>query len=1230
MEASSQNGSSGGVGGNPPHPPTSTTSTAPFEITVLSGEVIELDLNEMFNAPTLQESIDQLNDLVGMLQSEKGSIELWVRFVQECWKRGRYASALYYADQGIKSVTTNYSTSSSQIPLLLLKANYHLSLSRIAPKLRLTSPKSTTNKLSLPKDQHHPESWFAQTVFPGNNYTSERDRRQEPMLKQDYYDRVEKDLTRVEGLERGNKVARDLKASLNLSRGKFDQANQLFNQILEEEPFNLMALTGRARILFSKLSFRPALKLYQQILQIEPTFLPDPRIGIGLCFYFLNDREKAKKSWERSIVVNPSTSNSAQTLLGLLHLNNSRNPSLPGGTKTRTEAYETGLKLLRQVFSRDNTVSSCMGPLGNHYLLQGGENGLQAAMKLFERSLQFSETRLLIAESYFNLGRTLDTPTTTTDQDAGGFNTGLALVEFQKAVEANPDMIIAHLAVASCYIRTEQFPAAINAYETLLRKHPQTIEALVSLASIHTYLTFTFHSLSDSSSSRKLAKENYDSVLRIISQSKNKSSEGGGGIGLSSKSERIKKLIRDEEMFTEMARLWQDDSKIETCHKFWQEVRKLKVDKLIESLSEDLDDELYEEELEKAERKVDARVRNNLGVLLYNKKNFKDATGHFELALGTIGKQFSEQGNGELDGGETDAVLTQVTFNLACCYEKVGDFEKAREGWENVLRGHPEFVDAKARLALLELNQSSKFTNAKDKNVSWDRAHVHLKEALTSSPNNPELRSLYTYFLFSTFQLRLARDFSRQTLKEISRHDLYALCSSGIISYLEARENKGESKEALKERQIRFCRSAEFFDKALQLDPMCAVAAQGLAISLAEGNLGNPTSTSGDPSSSTSSSSSSTSLQDSQTRQKNARDALLILTKVKESINESSVYVNLGHCHLSRDEFEKAAENYSVASKRYLEEKSSTVLWYISRSWYFKALKESSFTDLEKSIKIGQQAFELYPKDLSSIFNMAVLKQKGLEILISKTPETRTSNQLRKAFEYLESSQTLFSQLMEDKTPQKPYAPDVPRHRSSYGRSLISRFQSILETQLAYEETETGKINQARQAREEARSLQLAEQKRIEEERKRQEEALAEQRKKMREEAGQWAALSKEFVDDSDDDKKTSRKKGGAVGGGGKKRKSTKIKGGEESEASSTEDDEQPKKKKKAAPKKEKKSSKKSNNKADSSSRAMEVDEHYDEDDEDAPIRAPGRKRKGKSSALVKSAEFIDSDDDEE
>lgn len=53
------------------------------------------------------------------------------------------------------------------------------------------------------------------------------------------------------------------------------------------------------------------------------------------------------------------------------------------------------------------------------------------------------------------------------------------------------------------------------------------------------------------------------------------------------------------------------------------------------------------------------------------------------------------------------------------------------------------------------------------------------------------------------------------------------------------------------------------------------------------------------------------------------------------------------------------------------------------------------------------QATDLYPTDLSNIFNMAVLKQKAIEILYGKSNETRTSAQLRKAQEYLQSSQEL-------------------------------------------------------------------------------------------------------------------------------------------------------------------------------------------------------------------------------
>lgn len=43
-----------------------------------------------------------------------------------------------------------------------------------------------------------------------------------------------------------------------------------------------------------------------------------------------------------------------------------------------------------------------------------------------------------------------------------------------------------------------------------------------------------------------------------------------------------------------------------------------------------------------------------------------------------------------------------------------------------------------------------------------------------------------------------------------------------------------------------------------------------------------------------------------------------------------------------------------MASKRYLRDKSATVLWYLSRAYYHKAVREQSFADLRRAIEIGQ------------------------------------------------------------------------------------------------------------------------------------------------------------------------------------------------------------------------------------------------------------------------------------
>lgn len=224
---------------------------------------------------------------------------------------------------------------------------------------------------------------------------------------------------------------------------------------------------------------------------------------------------------------------------------------------------------------------------------------------------------------------------------------------------------------------------------------------------------------------------------------------------------------------------------------------------------------------------------------------------------------------------------------------------------------------AKARLALLGIRSRRR--------DQWDQSHDLIKQALTSQPQNAELRALYTYFLVETGQLKLAREFARSTLKEISRHDVYALCASGALNYVDARENKNPAKEAQRDRSAKFTRSAEFFDKALQVSPQCAFAAQGLAIGLAEGTLGNG------PLDATAAAAAATAegaagangsaaagtgaapLTEQQARLRNARDALGILTRVKESVNEASVYVNIAHCHFARDEYDRAIENVSRA-----------------------------------------------------------------------------------------------------------------------------------------------------------------------------------------------------------------------------------------------------------------------------------------------------------------------------
>lgn len=179
-------------------------------------------------------------------------------------------------------------------------------------------------------------------------------------------------------------------------------------------------------------------------------------------------------------------------------------------------------------------------------------------------------------------------------------------------------------------------------------------------------------------------------------------------------------------------------------------------------------------------------------------------------------------------------------------------------------------------------------------------AHDLLKQALASQGANMNLRGFYTHFLIDSNLPKPAKDFVFATLKDHDKHDVYSLCAAGWIQYHQARESRDTSSKGVEERKRGFQRSAEFYEKALHLDPLCAVAAQGLAIVTAEDALGNLGGSLGPQTP-----------DEAQKRMKSAREALDVFAKVRESLYDGSVYSNMGHCYYARDEFDRAIESVS-------------------------------------------------------------------------------------------------------------------------------------------------------------------------------------------------------------------------------------------------------------------------------------------------------------------------------
>jgi RNA polymerase-associated protein CTR9 len=604
---------------------------------------------------------------------------------------------------------------------------------------------------------------------------------------------------------------------------------------------NLMAKMGKARVSYSMGKWAEALKGYQSVLEGSPDLIdPDPRIGIGCCFWQLGFKDDAATAWKRSLDLNPN-SKIALILLGIYnwHLTAQFPPTHPDFNtyfKKATNDY------IMPATKMDNKFPLTCATLGSYFIIR---KDLAKAATVARRAIDLTDVNAIASDGWYHLARKAHQEDdmaeatacyTKSDQARGGDERGYIPAKFGSA---------------QMNVLMHNYDGAKFRLEKILQQQP-AVEAQTLLGTLYAEDVFNAQnskSSDDKSAELKKALKYLEDVQKSWRDPK-------------------KKVTPDQSVLLNLARLYETNQP-EKSLKCLEEVEQLEIDAIPE---EDYPEDVEEEfEVKAALRELlPPQLLNNMGCFHFQAERFARARELFQAALTACVKAAARD-----ETIDTDALVTSISYNLGRCYESEGMLDEAKDVYENLLKRHTGYVDARIRLTYISLRQSP--------NEQGPRA---MKDLYVENEDNVEVRALYGWYMNKS--KRKTQNFAqddeqrlyKHTLQKSDKHDRYSLMGMGNIHLTIAREMPRASEQEKDKRRKAYERAVEFFDKVLQLDGKNAYAAQGIAIALVEDK-------------------------------KDYSTALQIFTKVKETLKDHSVYVNLGHTYCEIKQYARAIENVS-------------------------------------------------------------------------------------------------------------------------------------------------------------------------------------------------------------------------------------------------------------------------------------------------------------------------------
>lgn len=578
-------------------------------------------------------------------------------------------------------------------------------------------------------------------------------------------------------------LARLLAAEIAVFEEKTDDARAIFDEILKKDANNCFALMGKAQMALTKKNYLVALKLYQQVLMINPLMRPDPRVGIGMCFWMLNDEIMAKRLWQRSLELYPG-SQVPEVLLALAKFNDTlvklvTDNDFVENYKLSIEKFALLQKngqfvpafvVVSYLFSKnkyDQVVEAVAAIIKPIVPDLGDDMRLKLAGSKYS-----SYEKVVLSQGALWLGRV--------EFAKGNFTQ--AQKHFGELIKLD-DSLVAKLGMGLAQLARGSVEDAIMTYELILKTDAKCLEVMYLLGVLYSQLKLK--------RKQELAVAQLERYLRLANGvvSKNEESSGKEPVAMNALLV-LSKLYEAKDMGQSLVYLQ----------------RAIDIQKQIG-------------------RDAPLEVYNNIGVYQFMRKKFDDASSGFDDALARIAGPFVDENGDTLVDLPGDLEVT-IKFNQARLVE-VGDQNSAVESYKQLVEQCPHYFSAKLRLLFLQCISA--------KTTAFTEIKQEIDDLLKTHALELEIRSFYGWFI-KNFGKKVGlkpddeTSHQKDTLVEYDSHDCYALISLANIYCFMARDAKNDESK----RRKYYLRAVELYTKVLLIDSKDVYAAQGLAIAYIE------------------------------------------------------------------------------------------------------------------------------------------------------------------------------------------------------------------------------------------------------------------------------------------------------------------------------------------------------------------------------------------------------------